>query len=90
MAMVSDGWSVEIEFDEDDTHTRARAMARIRDDVTMSAHGDAYRSPRDSEQPVVGEEIAAARALIDLGTQLLHEAASRIEQVTHQQAHLVR
>jgi hypothetical protein len=90
MAMVADGWSVEIEFAEDDTHTRATARARIRDDVALSAHGDAYRNPRDSEQPVVGEEIAAARALIDLGTQLLHAAAARIEQVTHQRAYLVR
>jgi hypothetical protein len=90
MAMVADGWSVEIEFDEDDTHTRATARARIRDDVALNARGDAYRNPRDSEQPVVGEEIAAARALIDLGTQLLHASAARIEQVTHQQAHLVR
>jgi len=90
MAMAIAGWSVEIDFDEDDTHTRATARARIRDEVALRAHGDAYRNPKDSEQPVVGEEIAAARALIDLGTQLLHAAATRIEQVTHQQAHLVR
>jgi hypothetical protein len=39
---------------------------------------------------LIGEEIAAARALIDLGTQLLQAAAAQIEQVTKQPAHLVR
>jgi hypothetical protein len=37
---------------------------------------------------MVGEEIAAARALISLGTELLHEASSRIEQATQQPVHL--
>jgi hypothetical protein len=90
MAMQASGWSVEIEFDEDDTHTHATARARVRDDVALRARGDAYRNPKDSKQPVVGEEIAAARALIDLGTQLLHAAAAQIEQVTHEPAHLAR
>lgn len=56
----------------------------------MTARGDAYRNPIDSNQPLVGEEIAAARALIDLGTQLLQAAAAQIEQVTKQPAHLAR
>jgi hypothetical protein len=90
MAMESMAWDVEIKFDEDDTHTHATARARVRDDVTLTARGDAYRNPKDSNQPVVGEEIAAARALIDLGTQLLHTAAAQIEQVTHERAYIVR
>ena len=33
---------------------------------------------------MIGEEIAAARALIALGTDLLHRAGARIEAVTRQ------
>jgi len=56
----------------------------------ITARGDAHRNPSDSNQPLVGEEIAAARTLIDLGTQLLQAADAQIEQVTNQPAHLVR
>ena len=90
IAMQSTGWHVIIEFDEDDRHTHATATARVREDRPMTARGDAYRNPSDSNQPLVGEEIAAARALIDLGTQLLQAAAAQIEQITSQPAHLVR
>jgi hypothetical protein len=90
IAMQNTGWHVIIEFDEDDRHTLATATARVREDRPMTARGDAYRKPSDSNQPLVGEEIAAARALIDLGTQLLQVAAAQIERVTHQAAHLVR
>jgi hypothetical protein len=88
--MKGTGWRVHIDFDEDDTHTHATATPRVRDDRPMTARGDAYRNPRDPNQPLVGEEIAAARALIDLGTQLLQTAAAQIEQVTSEPAHLVR
>jgi hypothetical protein len=90
IAMQAMHWKVDIEFDEDDTHTHATATAQVRDGGAMAGRGDAYRNPRDSNQPLVGEEIAAARALIDLGTQLLQTAAAQIEQVTHEPAHLVR
>jgi hypothetical protein len=90
IAMQSSGWPIMIEFDEDDRHTHATATARVREDRRMTARGDAHRNPSDSNQPLVGEEIAAARALIDLGTQLLQAAAAQIEQVTNPPAHLVR
>jgi hypothetical protein len=88
--MQSTGWHVIIEFDEDDTHTHATVTARVREHRPMAARGDAYRNPSDANQPLVGEEIAAARALIDLGTQLLQTAAAQIEQVTNQPAHPIR
>ena len=83
-------WTVEIDFDEDDTHTRATARATIRGNETVITHGDAYRNPRDESRPLIGEEVAAARALIVLGTELLQSAASQIEQVTHHPGHLAR
>jgi hypothetical protein len=87
---LSNKWHVEIDFDEDETHTHATAHAQCGGDETVTALGDAYRNPKDSRQPMVGEEIAAARALISLGTELLHEASSRIEQATQQPVHLYR
>lgn len=81
-------WQVEVEFDEDDTHTHATARAERGDGETLTALGDAYRNPKDGSQPMIGEEIAAARALISLGTELLQSASSRIEQTTHQPVHL--
>jgi hypothetical protein len=64
--------------------------AKRGDDDTLTALGDAYRNPRDSSQPMIGEEIAAARGLIALGTELLQSASSRIEQTTHRPVHLYR
>ena len=55
----------------------------------MTAVGDAFRNPKDLSQPMIGEEIAAARALIALGTALLHRAGGRIEAVTRHPVHLV-
>ncbi|MGH3562107.1 MAG: dsRBD fold-containing protein [Mycobacterium sp.] len=83
-------WHVDIEFDEDDTHTHATVRARLADGETITTLGDAYRHPHDSGQPVIGEEIAAARALIALGTELLQAASGRIEQATHHSVHLYR
>jgi hypothetical protein len=83
-------WRVEIDFDEDETHTHATVRAQCGDGETLTALGDAYRNPKDGSQPMVGEEIAAARALIALGTDLLQSASSRIQQATHQPVHLYR
>jgi hypothetical protein len=90
MTMASPRWTVEIDFDEDDTHTHAIARASVRDDKALVASGDAYRNPRDQSRPLIGEEIAAARALIALSTELLQSAASQIEQETDHPVHLVR
>ena len=81
-------WPVEIKCVEDDIHTHATARGQLRGGGTLAATGDAYRKPTDARQPMVGEEIAAARALISLGAALLHAASMRIEQATHRPVHL--
>jgi len=86
---LTNKWHVEIEFFEDDVHTHASAHARLRDD-TLTTTGDAYRNPRDPSAPLVGEEIAAARALIALGTDLLMAASADIEKSTQRPVHLYR
>ena len=87
---LTNKWRVEIDFDEDETHTHATVRAQCADGETVTTLGDAYRNPKDSSQPMIDEEIAAARALIALGTELLQSASLRIEQVTQQPIHLYR
>jgi Domain of unknown function (DUF1876) len=87
---LANNWHVDIEFSEDDVHTHASARAQLRDGETVTTTGDAYRNPKDTSEPMIGEEIAAARALIALGTELLHAASMRIEQATHHPVHLYR
>ncbi|MGV0577235.1 dsRBD fold-containing protein [Mycolicibacterium elephantis] len=89
-SILENKWHVEVEFTEDKVHTHASARTTLRDDATVTTTGDAYRNPRDDSQPMVGEEIAAARALFALATQLLEEASARIAQSTHQPVHLYR
>ncbi len=84
--MPTEGWHVDIEFDEDDTHTRAVLALRLPDGKELRAHGHAMRNPADEPQPRIGEEIAAARALADLTHQLLDKAAGEISEVTHRPA----
>jgi hypothetical protein len=71
-------WSVEITFREDESKTRADARL-IGSDRELSGWGRARRSPEDPDVPAVGEEIAAARALIDLAHHPLDAAAHDIE-----------
>ena len=84
--MHTTGWHVEIEFDEDETHTKAAAMLRLPDGAELRAGGHAYRNPADQPQPRIGEEIAAARALSKLTHELFDKAASEISEVTHRPA----
>ena len=72
-------WTVEIAFTEDDDHTRADALLQA-GDRGFAGWGRARRNPIDPSVPVIGEELAAARALSDLAHRLLHEAADTLEQ----------
>jgi hypothetical protein len=71
-------WQVNIAFSEDGDRTRADAVLEL---ATQRFHGfgQAKRAPSDPKVPVVGQELAAARALSDLSGQLVHAAADRIE-----------
>lgn len=69
---------VDIAIDEAEDHTEAEATIRVRD-RDFTGRGRARRNPRDPNVPVVGEELATARALADLAHQLLAAAADEIE-----------
>jgi|GEM_PF-1462711 hypothetical protein len=71
-------WTVEIAFTEDGERTRADAHLRAAGH-DLSGWGRARRSSRDPDVPVVGEDVAAARALVDLAHQLTVDALEVIE-----------
>ena len=71
-------WRVEIAFTEEDGRTRADAVLELASQ-RFHGFGQAKRAPTDPNVPVVGQDLAAARALSDLSHQLLLAAAERIE-----------
>ncbi|MFF9480547.1 DUF1876 domain-containing protein [Streptomyces sp. NPDC014733] len=81
------GWHIEMEFQEDTHHTRAAALVRLPDGTEVRGHGYASRHPVDSNQPRVGEEVAAARALHEVEERLLSKAHGEIDQASGRTSH---
>jgi hypothetical protein len=81
------GWHVEMEFQEEGDRTRAAAMVRLSDGTEIRGHGTANRHPSDPDQLKVGEEIAGARALMDIASQLLQKAHVEIDAVSGRTSH---
>jgi Rv2632c-like/Domain of unknown function (DUF1918) len=69
---------VDVTVTEDADHCEAVARVRVRD-RDFSGWGRARRHPTDPEMPVVGEELAVARALSDVSHQLVVAAADSLE-----------
>lgn len=80
-------WTVEIVFSEDEDHTRADAWMKA-GGREWRGWGRARRNPVDPDVPVIGEELAAARALSDLTHRLIHAAAEQIETFEGHPVHL--
>ena len=85
---MNDEWSVSLSIAETDGQTHAEARLVMSSGDQLAGHGQARRNPADREVAWIGAQLAAARALSDLAGQLVHAAATAIEDVTHQQAHL--
>ena len=62
---------------EDETNTLAYATLNLRGD-RFEAVGQARRNPDDRPMPVVGEELAIARALSDLTGKVMDAAQDKI------------
>jgi hypothetical protein len=82
-------WTVDIYVDENDGHTYAEARLRTGTDTHLVGIGRARLNPADRDIPEIGDELAAARALNDLGQRLLLTAVTDIEAVTKQRVHPV-
>jgi hypothetical protein len=70
---------IDLRIDEDETNTLVFAELTMRDDY-FEAIGRARRNPTDRPMPIVGEELATARALGDLALQVMEAARTKIEQ----------
>ena len=70
--------TIDLHLAEDDTDTVVHAALRLRDDSFESV-GKAHRHRRDTPIPIIGEELAVARALGDLTNQVTAAAQSKIE-----------
>jgi hypothetical protein len=83
-------WTVEVFVGEDDGQTYAEAA--LHDDIGnhILGTGRAKLNPADPDVPEIGDEIAVARALNDLGHRLLTTATADIQTVTHQRVTLRR
>ena len=79
-------WTVDIYIGERDGNTSAEARLRTQDDTVLVGIGHARLSPDDEDIPEIGDELAAARALSELGHRLLLTAAADIEAVVDEPA----
>ena len=78
---------IEMTFEEDADHTEARATLVLRG-TRFTGIGRARRNPTDPDLPMVGEELAAARALSDLTHKLVENAAKTISEREGRPAHV--
>ena len=69
---------IDVTLSEDADHCEAVAQVRVRG-RDFSGWGRARRNPADPEMPVVGEELAVARALSEVSHQLVVAAADSLE-----------
>jgi hypothetical protein len=76
--MPEQSWRVEISFTEGEDRTRADAVLELASHK-FHGFGQAKRAPGDPKVPVIGEDLAAARALSDLSHQLFEAAVEKIE-----------
>ena len=63
-------WKTRLYLFEEDGTTKAHATLDT-GTATLTGHGAAHRNPADPDVPEIGDELAAGRALRDLGRQLL-------------------
>lgn len=69
--------TIEVHIEEDDTTTTVRMALDLMGDH-FEARGRARRNPVDAPMPVVGEELALARALNGLQMKVMEAAQDKI------------
>jgi hypothetical protein len=78
-------WSISIDIDEHEGRTRAIARLDAGKPDHLTAVGLARLNPADRDVPMIGDELAVARALAELTHRLFDAAAVDIEHSTHEQ-----
>jgi len=77
-----------IDEHEDERITHAEARLRTNDRTHLVGRGTAHRHRTTRRSPRSADELAAARALSNLSHELIHAAATDIEQITKKHVHL--
>lgn len=75
-------WRVQVTVTHDGADTTAQAVLVSGEPDHAGAAGHAHRNPNDAPAPVIGEEIAVARALRRLADRLIDSAEDQIEDST--------
>jgi hypothetical protein len=88
VVMTTKTWTVQILLGEDEDTTTANAVLEMHGKAELRGHGNSRRNPADPSVPMIGEELATARALSDLAHQLLNVCAHDIENSTRTPASL--
>jgi hypothetical protein len=83
-------WIVDVYVGEDDGITYAEAALQDGIGHEVLGTGRARLNPADPDVPEIGDEIAVARALLDLGHRLLTAASADLTTVTHEPVSLSR
>ena len=81
-------WRADIFVGENEGHTYAEARLVTEIGDQLVGVGSAEVGPHDADVPEIGDEVAVARALRDLGMRLLETASLDIEGVTREDVHL--
>lgn len=74
-------WQVRLYLFEEAGTTKARVVLDT-GTTELTGHGAAHRNPGDMDVPEIGDELAAGRAMRDLGRRLMDIAERDIEDVT--------
>ena len=69
---------VDVHIEEDETNTLVHATLDLRGEH-FEATGRARRNPADASMPVIGEELALARALMTLQGHVMDAAQEKID-----------
>lgn len=80
-------FTVDVEVHERPDHTEAKALVDIGGRM-RGGWGRARRNPADPDRPHLGEELAIARALTDLGHHLRDDVTAQIEAAEHRPVHV--
>ena len=75
-------WRVQVTVTHEGAETTAQAVLVAGEPDHAGAAGHAHRNPQDDTSPVIGEEIAVARALRQLADRLIDTAEEQIEDST--------
>lgn len=82
-------WTVQVTITEEGNRTTATAVLGVEAHDQLAGAGSARRNPKDPTVPVIGDEVAVARALHGLADSLLEVAEADITSSTGEPAQVL-